>query len=153
MKGVRIALSVLVSIPAALLLLSALVGLINIIGGAPVYGSQRTVASLFLCALFSLFAYLLWPRTTRNESTMTEEFAGLHDDDSKAEFIATVAASRLGVSEERFGSLLSVDLHYSPREIMGLWDELGDEFGIDLSANDFPDINSIEELKKRLSDS
>jgi acyl carrier protein len=36
-------------------------------------------------------------------------------------------------------------------EVMNVWDELAEDFGIDLSADDFPDINSIEELRKRLS--
>lgn len=34
---------------------------------------------------------------------------------------------------------------------MTLWEDLAEEFSIDLSADDFPKINSIEELRKSLS--
>ncbi len=150
MKGIRMCLSGLAMIPAIFFLFSLGIGLLNAFGGAPVYGSQRSVLSLLICALFSLIAFLLWPREERNDSNLENEFNALPDNESRADFIASTAASRLGISSDKFNFFLTVDLNYSPIEVMDLWDELAEDFGIDLSADDFPDINSIEGLRKRL---
>lgn len=152
MKVTRIVLAVIFCIPAIIFLLLSVVGLINILGGASIYGSQRTVASLLLWGLFLVIAYLLWPLKKTVDSKLAIEFESLPDCEKRADFIASITAARLGVSNDRFSSLLSTDLNFSPREVMSLWDELADDYGVDISAADFPEINSIDDLRTRLSD-
>lgn len=151
MNYIRMFLSCLALIPAIFFLLSFGIGMLNVFGGAPVYGSQRSVMSLLLCSLFLLIAFLLWPRKHGNDTSLEDQFNTLPDSQSRADFIASTAASRLGISSDKFDRLLTTDLNYPPIEVMTLWEDLAEEFSIDLSADDFPKINSIEELRKSLN--
>lgn len=135
---------------AVLFLASLAVGLVHAFGGAPVYGSQRAVGSLIACVLFSVVAFLLWPMERREGAEEADGFGALADSGSRADFIAGIAASRLGVPGDGFDLLLTADLGHSPGEIMDLWEELAGEFHIDLSGDDYPEVNSIGELRRRL---
>jgi hypothetical protein len=138
-------------IPAILFLLSFVVGMLNVFGGAPVYGSQRSVMSLLLCSLFLLIAFLIWPWKYGNKESFEDEFKNLPDSQSRADFIVSIAASRLGISNDKFDLLLTTDLNFSPIEVMKLWEDLAEDFCIDLCADDFPKINSIAELRRSLN--
>jgi hypothetical protein len=87
MKRVRMCLAGLAMIPAILFLFSFGIGLQNVFEGAPVYGSQRSMMSLLLCAPFLLIAFLLWPRGDGCDSNLEEEFSTLPDSQSRADFI------------------------------------------------------------------
>ena len=151
MKGFRIFLALLAMILAIFSLFSVAIGLINIVGGSPGYGSQRSVASFLFFALSSAAAYFVWPRETESGAGMIAEYHALPDSRSRVDFIASAAAARLGISSEEYSLLLTKDLNFTPRNVMDLWEELAEEFGIDLSAEDFPDVNSIDGLRERLS--
>lgn len=150
MKHIRMILSGLVAIPAALLLYSVGIGFLNVVLGSPVYGSQRSIGSLLLCGFFSVVAFMLWPRDNKSSSDSLSNYNALPDSQRKADFIVNVAAKRLGVSKDRFKLHLSDDLKYPPGEIMNLWDELAEEYGIDLSSKDFPAVGSIDQLREKL---
>ncbi|MFN5738530.1 MAG: hypothetical protein ACK57I_10920 [Akkermansiaceae bacterium] len=151
MKCIRMILSGLVAIPAVLLLFSVGIGFLNVVLGAPVYGSQRSIGSLLLCGFFSIIAFMLWPRENKDSSNSRSAYNSLPDRQSKADFIANVAASRLGISDDKFKLHLSDDLKYPPGEIMDMWDELAEDYGIDLSSKDFPEISSIDKLRHKLN--
>jgi hypothetical protein len=151
MRKIRMILAGLVMIPAILFLLSVGIGALNFFGGALVYGSQRAVGSLVLCAVFATIAFLLWPKRVSEVPDWRSEFESLPDSRTRADHIASIAASRLGVPRDKFDRLLTRDLNYAPREIMNLWADLAEDFGINLSEDDFPEINSIEALRRRLS--
>lgn len=78
-------------------------------------------------------------------------YNALPDHQSKADFIVNVAASRLGISDDKFKIHLSDDLKYPLGEIMDMWDELTEDYGIDLSSKDFPEISSIDKLRHKLT--
>jgi hypothetical protein len=151
MRRIRIFLTGLAIIPAILFLLSFGIGVLNFVGGAAVYGSQRAVGSLVLCAVFATIAFLLWPKRASDVPGSSSEFESPPDSRTRADHIASTAASRLGVPRDKFDRLLTRDLNYAPREIMNLWADLAEDFDINLSEDDFPEINSIEALRRRLN--
>lgn len=150
MKIIRMILSGLVAIPAVLLLFSVGIGFLNVLLGYPVYGSQRSVGSLLLCGFFSIIAFMLWPRDKKDSADSLGAYKSLPDSQSRADYIATFAASKLRVSNDKFNLLLTEDLNYPPVEIMNLWDELAEYFCINLSSEDLPKINSINQLRNKL---
>lgn len=64
----------------------------------------------------------------------------------KADFIAAEAASRLKLSEKDYAFSLSDKLRFKPLDVMNLLDELGEDFGVPLSQDDYPEINSINAI-------
>lgn len=150
MKEIRKILAGLAIILAILFLFSFGIGFFNVVLGFPVYGSQRSIGSLLICGFFLIIALMLWPRENKNLFDIRAYYKTLPDRQSKADFIASFAASKLGVPVDKFNLLLTEDLHYAPGEIMDLWDELAEDFRIDLSSEDFPEINSINRLRNKL---
>ena len=146
----RIILAGLVAIPAIIFLVSFTIGIFNAAAGAEIYGSQRAVASLFMCLFFSIAAFLIWPRKSRKTSISATDATNLSSNQSTKDLIVSTAASRMEVSNDNFDLTLTTELNHSPLEVMNLWDELGQEFGIELSAADYPDVNSIQELRNHL---
>ena len=151
MKVIRMILSGLVAIPAILLLFSVGIGFLNVVLGNPVYGSQRSIGSLLLCGFFSIIAFMLWPRENKDSSNSRSAYNALPDRQSKADFIANVAALRLGISNDKFKLHLSDDLKFPPGEIMDMWDQLAEDYGINLSSKDFPEVSSIDKLRNKIN--
>lgn len=151
MKTIRIILAGLFAILAILTLLSFCVGILSVVTGAFSYGSQRMVASLVIFGFSGIFAYLFWPRSPKDTSARKEAFETIPDRGSKAEFIASHAASTLRIPSEKYDRSLTDDLHYSSREIMDLFEDLADEFQIDLSSDHYPEIDSIDSLRRYLN--
>ena len=68
----------------------------------------------------------------------------------RAGYVAGEAARRLKVREDQFDRHLCDELRCSPNQVMCLFDELGDEFGVPISDRDYPEVHSIDGIAAAL---
>jgi len=125
-----------------------LVQLPSILGMASSGAAVRLVGPVLCFAIFSILAVRFSPGAEASAKAATDaldHFQRVPQQD-KADFIAAEAARRLRISSDDFSSPLVRDLRFAPREVMNLLEDLGAEYDLPLSEDNYPEINSIDTL-------